>query len=82
MEFDWLTAPLWIGGALLVLVAARYAVVLELLLRLRFDRGRSIPLRREEVPRNVRQILDVPARQLAEFGFEYRISQAMRDGQR
>ncbi len=80
MGFDWLSAPLWIGGVLLVLVAARYAVVLELLLRLRFDRGGSIPLQRQEVPRRVREILDVPARQLADFGFEYRISQAIRDG--
>ena len=79
-QLDWLQIPLWILGALLFLFAARYAVLLELLLRLRFEAGRSILIPREKLPSSVREILDLAGPRLQALGFERRLTQAIWNG--
>jgi hypothetical protein len=73
-ELDWIGAAPWLLGALLASLALRQAILLIMLMRLRFEAGRSDIVPRDRLPRSVREILNTAAPALAPLGHEYRYS--------
>lgn len=79
-NFEWLDAAPWLVAGLLIPLALRYAVLLFILMRLRFEAGRSDIVRRDRLPHSVREILNVAAPELEPLGFEYSYSQVLWTG--
>ena len=73
-ELDWIGAVPWLLGGLLASLALRQAILQIMLMRLRFEAGRSDIVPRERLPRSVREILNTAAPALAPLGHEYRYS--------
>ncbi len=80
MGLDWQQIPLWIAGLVLAWLALRRLLLMELLLRQRFEAGRLLIRPQERFPSSVREVLDFAAPALTQLGFQPRHGQVIWNG--